>query len=203
MLEAAVVCQRLCWLLCCLIKRCNWGFFFLEGLYWQRTSQLNPATMCPFWHLFWNMPSHMQFWGCINLLLCPPPPPRTQKTCQTVCIQKHTKNKHMSLHQICVQENNDWHVVRSQIGLVCPIKLKDHIPEALQVHFSSHTGTNTRRGGKGGATCWFSLKVSGAWMPLRGSWGCLRAAPPVFSKQTHTRCLQLSTTTLIHCLKYK
>lgn len=45
-----------------------------------------------------------------------------------------------NLSKVCVQENkrqdNTKHDVRHQIGLVCPIKLKNHIPEALQVHFT-------------------------------------------------------------------
>lgn len=62
-------------------------------------------------------------------------------------------NKHIilictNLRQVFVREDkrqgNTLHVVRYEIGLVCPITLKNYIPEALQVQF---TKTQTQKGG--------------------------------------------------------
>lgn len=69
------------------------------------------------------------------------------------CVPRHKSNALLDMHtkqrQVCIQENqrqvSTLHVVRHWMGLVCPIRGKNHIPGALQVLFTKEQ-TQERRG---------------------------------------------------------
>lgn len=85
-------------------------------------------------------------------------------------------------------------LLRHQIGLVCPIRLKNHIPEALQVHF---TQARTQERGHGGES---RSKLLEPGSP-EGKWWLTAASEyTIISEQTPFTAVQYPTDTRQNCI---